>query len=385
MQVTQITAGRFHHFHLARQLEMRGLLDAIWTGYPRSKLRAERGIEAAKIRSFPPFLVAERLGTRVPVLNRSRAMASTLSWLTGNTLDRRVALSINRPTILVALSASGLHAGRRSQALGGHYICDRGSSHIRYQKALLSDEYDKWGIEYRPVYDWTVAKEEAEYEAADRITVPSGFVYDSFVQSGVPKDKLRLIPYGADLSRFSPRGAPDPDWFTIIFVGQVSVRKGIPYLLQAFAQFRHPKKRLRIIGSVDPRLAPLLRGQPTENVEFLGVVENAKLQEHFSTSDVMVLPSVEEGLSMVMGEALACGCPVIASQNTGAADLFEDGVEGSIVPPRDVKALVDALTAFADQPELRAEMRSAALSRVQRLGGWDGYGAHWEKLVREFS
>ena len=70
-------------------------------------------------------------------------------------------------------------------------------------------------------------------------------------------------------------------------------------------------------------------------MEFLGVVGQERLAELMSTSHVMVLPSIEEGLALVQGQAMACGCPVIASTNTGAEDLFTDGVEGFVVPIRD--------------------------------------------------
>ena len=101
-----------------------------------------------------------------------------------------------------------------------------------------------------------------------------------------------------------------------------------------------------------------------------------------SKSHVMVLPSVEEGLALVQAQAMACGCPVIASENTGARDLFTDGVEGFIVPIRDADAIADRLQKVADSPGLRLRMREAALRRVKSVGGWDQYG---ERMFQIFS
>jgi hypothetical protein len=133
MKVTQISIGRFHHFHLARQLEKHQLLASIYTGYPRFKLADEPGIPATKIHTFPwlqaPFMARGKVG-----LDRSSWLNHEWAWWAHETLDYYVASQLTTPSVLIALSGSGLHAGRKIQALGGIHICDRGSSHIRVQR-----------------------------------------------------------------------------------------------------------------------------------------------------------------------------------------------------------------------------------------------------------
>lgn len=381
MHVTQVAIGRFHHFHLARQLHRRGLLDAIWTGYPRRALRDEKELDPALIRSFARYMVVERLLPRVPLLRRFHRLEREIGWRHLQGIDKAAARSLRGPTVLVGLSSAGLNAGRRAQALGGRFVCDRGSSHIAFQRDILVEEHRRWGLE-PPWFDpRVVAKEEAEYEAADRVTVPSSFARATFIERGVPAEKVVLLPYGARLDRFRPAGEPQPDRFTLLYVGRVSLRKGIPYLLQAFARLRHPGKRLRIAGLVDDDMGPVLRRLPLGGVEFLGSVSNAQLVMHYSAADAALLPSIEDGFGMVLGEALACGCPVVASTNTGSSDLVTDGVEGRIVPVRDADALARALQDLADDPHGRRAMRAAALARVERIGGWDDYGRAWAALV----
>jgi glycosyltransferase involved in cell wall biosynthesis len=132
-----------------------------------------------------------------------------------------------------------------------------------------------------------------------------------------------------------------------------------------------------------PDLEAVLSRLPQQNVEFLGSVPQDRLIELMSTSTVMVLPSIEEGLALVQGQAMACGCPVIASTNTGSEDLFTDNVEGFIVPIRDTEALTHRMQQFADDPSLRERMSQAALARVKSLGGWKEYGDQWEQLLYE--
>jgi glycosyltransferase involved in cell wall biosynthesis len=381
LRVTQISIGRFHHFHLARQLESFGLLERVWTGYPRFKLNDEPGIPQSKISSFPWLHTLNMAWPRLPAVGKFGRAQRELNWLAHDTLDRRAAASLREAGILIALSGQGERSGRRMQALGGWHICDRGSSHIRYQDAILREEYARWKIDYLAIDPRTVAKEEAEYQGADLITVPSGFAEQSFLEMGVPARKMRRIPYGSRRERFRPEGDPPKDSFNVLFVGHVSLRKGIPYLLEAFSRLKHPRKRLQIAGSIDLALAPVLAKLPSDHVKYLGTVANAQLSKLYCEAHVMVLPSVEEGLAMVMGEAMACGCPVIASHNTGAADFFTDGREGFIVPIRSSASLLNAMQRLADEPNLAADLRLRCLQRMRDVDGWDGYGRRWRELI----
>ena len=226
-----------------------------------------------------------------------------------------------------------------------------------------------------------ILREEAIYAQADAITVPSGFARRSFLESGVPAEKVHVIPYGVRLENFTPVGTPPQDRFEVLFAGAVGLRKGFPYLLDAFARLRHPAKRLRVAGSVQADLKPILASLPQTGVEYLGSVSQPELARLMSTSHVLALPSIEEGLALVQGQALACGCPVIASTNTGAEDLFTDGMEGFIVPIRSPDAILARMQELADDPQLQARMREAALRRVQAIGGWSDYGDLWEALL----
>lgn len=380
MKVTQIATGRFHHFHLARQMEKNGLLDNIYTGYPMFKLKDENSIPKHKIISFPwihtPYMRSGWLR-----LDKWIWLKKQWEWIDHESLDRYVAGKIKDPTILIALSGTGLHAGKKTKKLGGTYICDRGSSHIRYQNEILTEEYEKWGLQFEGIDPRIIKKEEEEYALADFITVPSEFVRQSFIEKGVSAKKLVKIPYGARLDRFKKTGEPDNDSFKVLWVGGVSIRKGFYYALEAFRKLQQPNKEFIVIGSVSDEVSKLIKNIDLNGITFKGVVPNAELVHFYSTSHVFVLPSLEEGLAMVQGEAMACGCPVIASTNTGAADLFTDGVEGFIVPIRAVDKLAQRMQELADDDNLRKQMSEAAMLRVQSLGGWDTYGTKFKELI----
>lgn len=380
MRIVQAVFGVFHHFELARELERRGHLEVIYSTWPWARLKRE-GLDHAKVKTFPWFHTTEMLMLRARI--DSTWLRDQLGYTNALAFDEWTYSRIPPCDVLIALSGAGLKTGQLVQQRGGKFICDRGSSHQRYQEQVVKDEYRRWGVD-RPISDIRdTLREEQIYEIADAITVPSRFAARSFVEMGIPASKLRVIPYGVRLERFTRTGEPPADRFEVLFAGSVGLRKGVPYLLEAFAKLRHPAKRLRVVGALHPDLKTVLNRLPQENVEFLGSVKQETLAQYMSTSHVMVLPSLEEGLALVQGQALACGCPVLCSTNTGGEDLFTDGVEGFIVPIRDVAALTERMQQLADDPALQARMSEAALRRVQSLGGWKDYGDQWETVLSD--
>jgi starch synthase len=385
MRIVQTVFGVFHHFELARQLHQRGHLQKIYSTWPRIRVNRE-GLPSEMVETFPwihgPEMLLQRFGFHNVWLEDQTGYANALAfdWWTSRQLQKTAA-----PDALIGISGSSLKAGQEVQAQGGRFICDRGSSHQRYQERIVADEYRRWKVD-RPVTDIRdIVREEKIYAVADAITVPSSFAARSFVEEGISPDKLHVIPYGVRLEQFVRTGEPPSDRFEVLFAGSVSLRKGVPYLLEAFAQLKHPAKRLRIAGSMHPDMQTVLQRLPQDQVEILGPVSQKRLAELMSTSHVMVLPSIEEGLALVQGQALACGCPVLASTNTGGEDLFTDGVEGFIVPVRDVEALREKMQQLADDPALQRRMSEAALLRVKKIGGWDQYGDRWESLLHELT
>lgn len=382
MKVSLSTIGKFHTFDLARELHASGHLKDLYTGYPQFKLKDER-LPGSKVRSFPwvqtPYMALNKWGV---VGERGNRM---LEYLAKITLDRYVANRLDDCDVFVGLSGSGLQSGRRMHALGGRYVCDRGSAHIQVQDELLRGEHDRWGMPFQGIDPRVIDLECAEYDEADCITVPSQFAVRSFLDAGVPFRKLRLLPYGVNLGRFEPTRRPVDGAFNVLFVGAMSLQKGIPYLLQAFARVEHPRKILNLVGTPSPELIQLMkdRGLWSEQVRVLGAMPQQELKHIMSASHVMVLPSVQDGFGMVMAQAMACGCPVVASRNTGAPDLFEDGVQGYVVAERDGDALAQRLQTLADQPDLRDAMGQRALARVRTMGGWRDYGSLAQRIYRE--
>jgi glycosyltransferase involved in cell wall biosynthesis len=241
-----------------------------------------------------------------------------------------------------------------------------------YQDEILAEEYARWGVPYQRIDPRIVERELQEYDECDYVFIPSTFSYHTFLQKGVPDAKLARVPYGVDLNLFRPVPKED-DVFRILYVGTLSLRKGIPYLLEAIAPLKLPRFELYFIGSISPEVRPFLAKYEGQ-YRYLGVIPRINLYRYYSQGSVLVLASIEEGLALVQAQAMACGLPVIATPHSGAEDLFTNGVEGFIVPIRNSEAIRERILYLYHNNELREEVARAALRRARSFRGWDNYG-----------
>lgn len=365
MRVVLSAPPKYHFFDLGRQLVDRGYLTALMTGYPRYKLKSETKL-APYFQTIPYFHVVYRALVTSTGIN--------LEFRDKVFFDDQVARRMPECDIFMGIAASFLESAKKAKSMGAGVIVDRPCSHIVEQDRLLQDESKREGIKLPPIDPRVIDREVQEYEFADLITVPSNFAARSFYAKGFSADKIRVIPYGVDVSVFQPVATPDPETFEVLFVGQLSLRKGLVHLIRAFEKVKHPRKKLTLIGSAQREMLPTLRREAARlPIEILGHVPQSQLKESMSRSHVFVLPSIEDGYGLVMSQAMACGCPVVATANTGAEMLISEGVEGYIVPAADSNSIAERLQRLADDPSSRESLSQAALRRIERLAGWSGY------------
>ena len=378
LKIAISSSGRFHMFDLARQMLRLGQVVELFCGYP--KLRMDRDLKSiSKVR--PYWILAEYLRRNIGWYSNK-----AFNWWSNRLLEDFgpwVAKNIGNVDVLDALAGTGWEAGRVLHERGTPWICNRGSTHILTQIQILQEELCRWGLP--PLFvDHGRPMERClgEYEEADAIVVPSHFAKRSFVEQGVCADKMYLCPYGVDVSMFHPQPKED-DRFRVLFVGSYSVQKGIGYLFEAVRPLvQKGIVELWLVGNASSEAQAILQRNSDIFVD-KGPHPRSELSWFYSQGSVLVLPSVQEGLALVQAQAMACGLPVIATTNTGAEDLFTDGVEGFIVPIRDPKAILEKIQWMLDNPVKRQEMGHAALQRAQSLGGWDTYGERCLAMYRE--
>ena len=356
-------------------MERLGHLEHLYTAYPSWRVS---GLPKEKVSTFPwlmaPAMLANRFG-----FNRVR---DSLNVPMIETFDRWMAERLAPCDVFHCLSSFGLQSHRAARSrYGALTVCDRGSAHIEFQDEILREEFARFGAPYPGIDPRLVERELEEYAFCDLIFVPSTFAMSTFVGKGVPREKLRLNPYGVDLAMFHREPKSDRT-FRVLFVGTVSLQKGLPYLFEAMAELGRPDVELCVVGALEAEMRPIM-AKYEGTFRYLGAVARGELHKHYSQASVLVLPSIQEGLALVQAQAMACGVPVIASENTGAADLFTDGVEGFIVPIRDARAIREKILTLYENPAMREQMGEAALARVRKIGGWDDYGDRAAEYYRE--
>ena len=369
MKVRVAVHGRFHAFELARGLARADALDALHTTYPRFAVERVIG-PGIDIVSEPHLEMWRRICQKLlPSKNFDPSINQRFAKAVAG------ALRNSHADILVGWSAATMEAIPVAHARGMKVIIERGSAHIGWQSRVLAEAYAAYGLKTAATPDEIIRRELAEYDACDAISVPSSAAMRSFVAEGVPAAKLIVNPLGVDTGRFSaverPGNKVKPQ---VLFVGTVGIRKGVPDLLRATATLS-TLVDVRLCGRVESAFAEARKTLPSDHVTFAGPLAAQAIGQAYRQADIFCLPSLEEGFGMAVLEAMASGLPVIVSDQVGAADLIEDGVNGFIVPVGDPDAISQRIERLATDAELRRSMGDAAAKTAAGLNGWDDYTA----------
>jgi len=193
-------------------------------------------------------------------------------------------------------------------------------------------------------------------------------------------DDFRIIPSGIDYARFAEETPPMPNLMdnkrNIVFVGRQEQRKGLPYLIEAFAKLKAemPETRLIIVGpdgGIRPACERYIEENNVEDVIFTDFVAEDDLPRYYRSGDVFCAPNTgHESLGLILLEAMASGVPIVASRIPGFAAVVNDGEHGILVPPRDSDALCVALKRLLSDAGMREEMGRAAALHA-RNWSWD--------------
>ncbi len=283
----------------------------------------------------------------------------------------------------IGFSGGCLRSIKEAKRLGRWALVDQHDIHPRAAEHLLREE-----IEMDPDFSalttyWPPDRHHLnqaleELEVADKILVVSTFALKTFQFYGVKDEKLVTLPMAFDPPNEVIRSPEKPDKFRILFVGTISQRKGIRYLLEAVKQLNLSGCELVLLGPIGGDARPLAAYR-----DFFihhGFVPSCELEKYWKTSHLLVLPSLYDGFGQVILEAMGHGVPVIVSENTAARDAVRDGTDGFVVPIRDVKALKDRILRLYQNLDLWNEMSRNARIQAQQFT-WKKYRERLTKFL----
>jgi glycosyltransferase involved in cell wall biosynthesis len=288
---------------------------------------------------------------------------------------------------LLAYSYYGSSAFNALGNSGGRKVLFEVQAHPWSQRTILEQElvrhpeHREWiardpGLTADPDY---LERLIDEVKAADLCIVPSQYVKRSLTEHGCVPKEVAVVPYGVDSDFFRP--APERTGpLRILFAGRLVYLKGIVYLLEAWKRARLKDAELWIAGPGDPAVLRSYEGL----FRFLGPLDRNQLRDACAASDVFCMPSFGEGFGLIYLEAMASGAAVIATPNTGAADLVEDGRSGFIIPIQDADMLADKFEWCASHRDKVAEMGLEA-RRIAQLHTWEAFRANVRETLIKFS
>jgi len=305
LKIAIATLGRFHVLDLARELTALGHEVHFYSYVP--KTRAIRfGLAEKCYVALLPWLFP-LVGLQWLLGYRGARFVEPLMYPLANILVR---WRLKPCDVFIGMSGiyfeAAIYAKNR---YGAKVILERGSRHILSQREILAEIPGARGPS-----NYVVRRELAGYVIADRISIPSRHVADSFMEHHISADRLMVNPYGVDLSKFRVESPDRKPKYDVIFVGVWSMQKGADILLRAMQSVN--RWNLLHVGRIGDITFP-----KSQKMVSAGTVDQLHLPQMYRQARVLVLPSRQEGLSLVLIQALACGIPIVCTDRTGGGDL----------------------------------------------------------------
>jgi glycosyltransferase involved in cell wall biosynthesis len=321
---------------------------------------------------------------RVPykVLGTERALA-----LHDKVVASRIAKSAGSIDLVHVWSLGARETLKTARRLGIPTVLERPNAHTRFAYEIVQKECESLGVMLPPDHEHAynaerLRKEEEEYRLATRLLCPSNFVVKTFLDQGFRRDQLVRHIYGYDESVYFPdtRAKDTGTGLTMLFVGVCAVRKGLHYALEAWLKSPASENgSFLIAGEFLPaykeKLQPMLCHS---SVQVLG--HRNDVPELMRKSDLLILPSIEEGFGLVIAEAMGSGCVSLASE--ACTDICSHMQTGLVHRVGDVDTIADQITMLYRDRSLLAKLRTGALALCPEIT-WKAAGRKLLSAYRE--
>lgn len=405
MKITLSHSGKQHAYHVAKAMKQLGVLDKFFTSayVSNSKLqkyftrtdntywtrRFVEGVAGEDVDANWRFELKEVLLRRflgkVPAVQKAVYARDT-------EFDKYMAKQLrDRSQASVFWGFQGsCHASIQSaNELGLLSVCELATAHVTEAKRILGAEAKLWpewadSIDNLVFEPWYEKRLEEEPVLANKVIAASQFTKQSLINSGIDAGKVEVLPLGFDLRHipYQERTSHNTNApLRLLYVGTVTQRKGIAYLLEAMSNFSKNDVELHIVGGVQGS------GNSFRSLEdryiYKSPVSQHEMFALYQQYDVLVLPTIFEGFGLVIVEALAAGVPVITTPHSMGPDVITNNENGFIVPIRNVEAITEAIGTIANKTEQEyLAMRKAAREAALKFT-WEAYGSNLEGIVKK--
>lgn len=302
-------------------------------------------------------------------------------------VSRRIEKLVGQIDIIHTWSQGALRTLETAARLGIPTVLERPNAHTRFAYEVVQQECERLGVALPPGHEHEYNEdilriEEAEFERADRLLCPSEFVVQTFLDRGFSRDRLVRHIYGFDEKTYYPDSQlrDDKRGLNMLFVGVCAVRKGVHFALEAWLKSpAHQQGKFLIAGEFLPayeqKLAPML-SHPSVHV--LG--HRNDIPELMRKSDILILPSIEEGFGLVCTEAMGSGCvPLVSDACTDLCKHMENALVHRV---GDVDSLTQHITMVHEDRAFLHKLRMDGLRLVPEIT-WGAAGVKLLQVYRD--
>ncbi|MGB2598964.1 MAG: glycosyltransferase family 4 protein [Candidatus Omnitrophota bacterium] len=223
----------------------------------------------------------------------------------------------------------------------------------------------------------------------EHILCPSEYLLNIYLKAGFKKEKLSLFPHAVDTEIFKPGGQKKNLSGTgIIFVGRLFSNKGLHVLVEASKLLKESGKtfQITVAGKGDEEYESSVKRKVKdygleESFAFKGMVPQDDLPDYYRSSDIAVVPSLQEAFGITLIEAMSCGLPVVASRTQAIPEIINDGVDGVLVEPGDPGSLAKGLARLIEDKGKRASLGASAREKAINEFSLDKYIEKLEKIL----
>lgn len=283
-----------------------------------------------------------------------------------------------KPSVFIGSEKSSINSFLIANKYGSILVLDLAGNHVNEIESLRDD----YPFYYQTTGTHSLFKKIkkikiSEYEIADKILVLSRFIKDNMIKNGVSSSKIHIVNIGFDPKQFLPKNSYSSAFspLRIIYCGIITKRKGIHLMAQVAKNLQNRAIEWVFIGTKDDAYDCIHNLQNCIHIPYL---EHEQLVLQLHASDLFVFPSYSDSWGMAVVEAMACGLPVIVSENTGAKDAVTNDC-GFVIPIDDADALADKVLYFYNNSKEIERMGRNASKEAQKYT-WDNY----HKQVGEF-
>jgi glycosyltransferase involved in cell wall biosynthesis len=342
--------GRFHAFDVAKALHQLGQEVTLFMNYPAFVAR-RFNLEGVRLQSFALHGgVTRGLGRLAGGKLLGRFEPTLHQWF-----GKWLAHQLQGATFDVVNLYSGIAEEtlrlRDSDRIQSVCLLERASTHIRVQSRILAEEATRTTTHIDAPSPWMISRETREYQWAEHINVLSSFSKRTFMEEGIPSNRVSVTPLGVNTSQFRAsleiiharqksilQGNP----LRLLYVGQVGFRKGLWDIGNIAKAIEPSQFEMTLVGTVLPEAKAFVETLPSW-VKVVGHQPQTTLPEWYANADLFLFPTIEDGFPTVLGQAQAAGLPIIATTNCSAPDFLEEGKSGWVVPIRAPHQIVEQL------------------------------------------